>query len=129
MDDLDFDPDSFLFSEFPWIVAYQDCAEDALAGRPYFLTGNTEEGYSLVALFSDRDLAERFIALAGMQGRTVAVQFPSLGQLVLFLRAIPAHGFTHVVLDPTKQQGSERVCTLDALREALEDARGGRGKE
>jgi hypothetical protein len=129
MDELDFDPDSFVFSEFPWIVAFQECAEDALAGKPCFLTGKTEEGYSLVPLFSDRDLAERFIDLAGMKDHTVAVQFPSLGQLVLFLRASPAHGFTHVVLDPTKQEGSERGCTLDALREAIEDGIGGREEE
>jgi hypothetical protein len=129
MDELNFDPDSFVFSDVPWIVTYRERAGDALAGHPCFLGGKTEEGYSFVALFSDRDLAERFIALADMQGHTVAIQFPSLGQLVLFLRAIPAHGFTHIVLDPARERGSGRVCTLDELREALEEAIGGREDE
>jgi hypothetical protein len=128
MDELDFDPEHFRFSEVPWIVTYRERAGDALAGHPCFLGGKTE-GYSFVALFSDRDLAERFIALAGMQDHTVAIQFPSLGHLVLFLRVIPAHGFTHVVLDPARERGSGRVCTLDELREALEEAISGREDE
>jgi hypothetical protein len=122
MDELDFDPEHFQFSEVPWIVAYRERAEGALAGQPYFLGGQTDDGCPFVALFSDQDLAERFIVLADMQGHSVAVRFPSLGHLITFLRAIPAHAYTHVVLDPARERGSERVCTVDELREALEDA-------
>jgi hypothetical protein len=74
---------TFVFPSLPGSSRYLLRARrDARAGQPYFLGGKTADGYSFVVLFSDRDLAERFIDLAEWQDDAVAVQLPCLRQLV-----------------------------------------------
>ncbi|HTU93076.1 MAG TPA: hypothetical protein VMF69_23550 [Gemmataceae bacterium] len=82
MDELDFNPDEFVFTEV-WLLAEAGHESDALAGDHY-LGGPLEDGGHGAFLFTDRDLAERFIVYVGLAGQVVPVQFPDLIEMYWF---------------------------------------------
>jgi len=111
MDELEFDPDEFVFTEM-WILAEVGYESTAIAGGHY-LGGPLEDGSRGAFLFSDRDLAGRFIVQVSLAGQVVPVQFPGLAEFAGFLRAIQSEGITRLVVDPSgSMDRSERSITL-----------------
>lgn len=123
MDELDFNPDEFVFSEM-WLVAEAGHEDAALTGHHY-LGGPLEGGSRGAFLFSDRDLADRFIIQTGLAGQVVPTQFPSLAEFARFLKVIRSEGITCLVLDPAgNMERSERYITIAQALQGIENARG-----
>lgn len=121
MDELEFDLDEFVFTEM-WILA-EAGYENAALGGSHYLGGPLEDGARGAFLFSDQDLADRFIAQAGLAGQAVPTQFPGLAEFAGFLRAIQSEGVTRLVVDPAgSMDRSERYITLAQALASIEKA-------
>ncbi len=86
--------------EFPmWTLAYADALDEhGLPGSLVILTDQTD-GTQSVSLFSDEDLAERFVTEGAIPGNIALVRVESPASLHEWLPDLAKHGVTHVGLD------------------------------
>jgi hypothetical protein len=98
----------FVFSFPVWTVAKQG-APDVPAG------GHLPGGVKFIVMFTDEDLADRFITATGREtdGLATSVDDPVtfLGMLDLWHK----DGYTHLVLDPSGRPAHERLVSIDRL--------------
>jgi hypothetical protein len=108
MEELDFDPNKFAFSYPLWL-----CVGKGKGNVAGFALGG---GRSAVAVFTDQDLAERFITASGARGQ---VDFVDITDAIVFaklLTQMKANGASHVVFDDTGKASAVRVVKdIDAL--------------
>jgi hypothetical protein len=101
----DFKDDEFLF-DFPmWIVVKATGFERGVGGArltrelPNAIAQAAYKGYRCLHLFTDEDLARRYIAGTGIETMdSFAVRSPA--QLAAILKAVRVDGFAGVLIDP-----------------------------
>jgi hypothetical protein len=116
-EEMDFDPHAFIFSYPVWVVSRKDNPE-SLAGGP--MPG----GGKFVAVFTDEDLAERFIRQTCRESESATGAIADADAFSGFLRVMQSAGYTHVVLDPSGKPAQVKTLDIDSLLKAVE--RGGR---
>jgi hypothetical protein len=92
-DDFDFDPGSFTFTCPVWICVQRTAAQPTPFG------GNLEDGGKFVALFTDGDLAARFVQARGESGNADILNIPDPEHFQGLLRELREVGFTHAMFD------------------------------
>jgi hypothetical protein len=101
MDDLDFDPNTFTFS-YPVWVCFRRGSDDVIGGK-------LKDGSRFVALFTDKDLAMRFITTRGIAEETDIGDIPNVDAFRGMLTNLQLAGFSHAVFDDTGMGGDARV--------------------
>jgi hypothetical protein len=120
----DIPPDAFLAS-FPWwVVATRlqvvgDEGAVRLGPDSGFLVLDAADGSTCLAVFTDEDLAERFVAGSGFPGRPVGIETPR--RFVAVARHVPPV-CTHAAFDPPPQVGGRArwVVPLKQVLAAME---------
>lgn len=111
--------DNEYFFDYPiWIIAPKGCAEQAEIGRGEALGGDAKNGGRYVAVFTDRDLAERVIG----SGAASMGEIPDAESYLRFLEQIKKAGFTHLAFDPSPS--STKCRFLIEVDDAIKDIRG-----
>ena len=116
----DIPPDAFLAS-FPWwVVATRlevvgDEGAVRLGPDSGFLVLDAADGSTCLAVFTDEDLAERFVAGSGFPGRPVGIETPR--RFVAVARHVPPV-CTHAAFDPPATIGG-RARWVVALKQVL----------
>lgn len=119
-------PNAFLAS-FPWwVVATRlegvgDEGAVRLGPDSGFLVLDAADGSTCLAVFTDEDLAERFVAGSGFPGRPVDIETPR--RFVAVARHVPPV-CTHAAFDPPPQVGGRArwVVPLKQVLAAMEFA-------
>jgi hypothetical protein len=111
MMDEPFDPNKVLITLPVYILANQQ-------GTPF--TDSTYRAGPLLPIFSDKDLAERFVAALGGPPGIVVTPVPR-EKTVAYFERLAGLGFQRVAIDPTGRQG-DRVGVLP-LANFIEAAR------
>jgi hypothetical protein len=118
--DDDIPPDAFLAS-FPWWVVatrLEAVGEEGavrLGPESGFLVLDAADGSTSLAVFTDEDLAERFVAASGFAGRPVGIETPR--RFTAVARHVPPV-CTHVAFDPPARVGG-RARWVVPLRQVL----------
>ena len=120
---------AFLASLPWWVVLGRDAQEPDVPG--YLVLD--ADGSTCLAVFTDEDLAQRFVTAVGFEGGPLPVDTPE--QFIRLLRRLPAI-CTYAVFDPPPRVGARArwVVPLAEVVRALEEARermeqGQEGKE
>lgn len=124
--DDDIPPDGFLAS-FPWWVVatrLEAVGEEGavrLGPDSGFLVLDAADGSTSLAVFTDEDLAERFVAASGFAGRPVGIETPR--RFVAVARHVPPV-CTHAAFDPPARVGGRArwVVPLKQVLAAMEFA-------
>ena len=106
MEESEIDYGSFVIPGPLWHVS------DAEGG---YGTGTLSSGVPFVALFTDSDLAERFIGRSGLAG-SMAVELPTDHDLAHFLYAIHEEFYERIAIDPEPGRPTRHSTTFGYFR-------------
>jgi hypothetical protein len=115
MDELDFDPNRFVFVYPVWT-----CARP---GTFDMIGGNVTRGGKFIAVFTDEDLADRFLESRGLSGCADLLFFEDKDTLAGALKLLQQSGFTHVAVDPAGVDVGEAAKPIDNVIRDVEDER------
>lgn len=123
MEELDFDPNQFIVVNPLWYVADRKSLDDPDARGVVFAKGVTSGGRAFVAVFTDRDLAERFVERVRLPD-AVPVEIRTPTEFLTILDYLAETGSEHelIAIDPESGQ-LPRIATIarviQAVRESL----------
>ena len=112
-------PANAFLASLPWWVVLGRDAQDP--DSPGYLVLDAD-GSTCLAVFTDEDLAQRFVRAVGFDGGPLPVDTPE--QFARLLRRLPAF-CTYAMFDPPPKVGARArwVVPLDDVLRALEEAR------
>jgi hypothetical protein len=111
MDDA-YDPASFYILASVWHVVHRDTFE--------VLVGDASDGRSYVPVFSDSDLAERFIGRVHDPDR-IPLEFQSPVKWLEFLEALRKEGHEYIAIDPDPGKRL-RIATIENVIESVRNS-------
>jgi hypothetical protein len=124
MEELDFDPNKFIIANPLWYVAGRKSIDNPDARGIIFAKGMTSGGRTFVAVFTDRDLAERFIERANLtDAMPIEIQTPT--QFLTILDYLVSTGSEHelIAIDPEPGQ-CPRIATVARVIQSVREQEG-----
>lgn len=113
-----YDADRFTFSLPLWTLAVtKKLADRALAEATLRL--HLPDGVNFGGLFTDEDLAFRFIEQSGTEGKVLPVRIANEFDLLLWLEEMGERGVAVVSFDPTTERYQEPVAIRDLIEFVL----------
>jgi hypothetical protein len=98
MNELDFDPGRFVIVNPIWYVVSRESLESLSTTGPGIAQAKTSDGRWYLPLFTDQDLAERFIQRTGLDGEPIETPLPS--NFLNLLEYLERTGHEYTAIDP-----------------------------
>jgi hypothetical protein len=111
------DPNGFLLTFPLWAVAHGNSTSEQIHKGQGFIVFQQEGKTDFVPIFTDMDLADRFLEKHGDR-ELVKVRLKDMETFRAFLQALTTAGVTLISFDPTERA---RVCSLAAVRKSVEN--------
>jgi hypothetical protein len=110
-------PSGFLLTFPLFAVAHGNSTSERIHRGKGFIVFKQERKTDFVPVFTDMDLADRFLEKHG-DPELVKVRLRDMETFRTFLQALTIAGVTLISFDPTERA---RVCSLAAVRKSVED--------
>jgi hypothetical protein len=115
MDEPGIDPAAFAFTYPVWVCVCKDNHGSVIG------SGTLEGGRVFLAVFTDGDLAERFLTERGERDAADIIDIPNSANFAGALKDLQLAGYSHIVFDCTGKLGDAgRVFDIPALLQAIE---------
>ena len=120
-DELDFDPDTFFIPGHLWLIVAKPKPATMEALCRSLVRAATPKG-PFVPVFTDTDLAYRFIERHGQTDNFEPLSSPTPDEFAVILEGLMAAGYTHLAFDPEPDRA--RRTRIAPLVESLRNRRG-----